>query len=168
MDLEQLLPVLLGLAWLLPLASFAAIVFFGPRMGHAGRGAGYAAIGAIGASAVLSIIALTAWLVAHPLGAEHGPAHPVEAIAGDWYPLAAFGQLKITIGYYIDGLTVAMFAMVSVVALCIHVYSLGYMHEELHEVTDPLVRLSNGQTLKRRGRFHRFFQYLSLFCFSTV
>ncbi len=168
MELEQLLPLLLGIAWLVPLASFAAIVFFGPRMGPAGRGAGYVAIGAIGASAVLSIVALAAWLAAHPLGGAHGPAHATQAIAGDWYPLAVFGQLRITIGYYIDGLTVAMFAMVSVVALCIHVYSLGYMHEELHEVTDPLVTLSNGQTLKRRGRFPRFFQYLSLFCFSML
>ena len=32
------LPILLGLAWLLPLASFVLIVFFGQRMGkHAGR-----------------------------------------------------------------------------------------------------------------------------------
>ncbi len=168
MDLAQVLPLLLGLAWLTPLASFAAIVFFGPRMGHAGKGAGYVAIGAIAASAVLSILALIAWLIAHPLGGGHDAAHPVAAIAGEWYPLAVAGELKIAIGYYIDGLTVAMFAMVTVVALCIHVYSLGYMHEELHEVTDPLVTLANGQTLKRRGRFHRFFQYLSLFCFSML
>jgi proton-translocating NADH-quinone oxidoreductase chain L len=168
MDLELLLPLLLGLAWLVPLGSFAAIVFFGPRMGRAGRGAGYLAIGAIGASAVFSIVALIAWLLAHPLGGDHGSHHPVHAVAGDWYPLAVFGDLKITIGYYIDGLTVAMFAMVSVVALCIHVYSLGYMHEELHDVTDPLVMLSDGQPLKRRGRFHRFFQYLSLFSFSML
>ena len=28
--------------------------------------------------------------------------------------------------------------------------------------------LANGHHLKRRGRFHRFFQYLSLFCFSML
>lgn len=169
MDLEQLLPLLLGLAWLLPLASFAAILFFGPRMGHHGRGAGYVAIGAIGTGMVLSLVALIAWLVAHPLGGgEHGAAHTAEAFSGDWYALGVFGKLQITIGYYIDGLTVAMFTMVTIVATCIHVYSLGYMHEELHEVTDPLVTLSNGEVLKRRGRFCRFFQYLSLFCFSML
>jgi len=168
-QLGQLLPLLMGLAWLLPLASFAAIVFFGPRMGHGGRGAGYVAIGAIGTGMVLSSTALLMWLFAHPLGGgEHGAAHAVEAVAGDWYALGVFGDLQITIGYYIDGLTVAMFAMVTVVATCIHVYSLGYMHEELHEVTDSLVPLSNGETLKRRGRFHRFFQYMSLFCFSML
>ena len=61
-----------------------------------------------------------------------------------------------------------MFCMVTLVASCIHVYSLGYMHEELHEVTDPLARLENGEPLVRRGRFYRFFQYLSLFCFSML
>ena len=61
-----------------------------------------------------------------------------------------------------------MFCMVTLIASCIHVYSLGYMHEELHEVTDPLARLENGEPLRRRGRFYRFFQYLSLFCFSML
>ncbi len=74
----------------------------------------------------------------------------------------------MTIGYYIDALTVAMFCMVTLVASCIHVYSFGYMHEELEEVTDPLVALADGSPLRRRGRFHRFFQYLSLFCFSML
>lgn len=173
MEINDLLPILLGLAWLLPLASFAAIVLFGPRMGHAGRGAGYVAIGAIAGAFVLSLVALVLWLVAHPLGgggheAAHAVPSVVEPLAGDWYTLARFGSMAITIGYYIDALTIAMFFMVTLVATCIHVYSLGYMHEELHDVTDPLVKLSNGQSLTRRGRFHRFFQYLSLFCFSML
>ena len=53
------------------------------------------------------------------------------------------GQIRLTvltIGYYIDSLTIAMFCMVTLIASCIHVYSLGYMHEELHDVTDPLAR----------------------------
>jgi NADH-quinone oxidoreductase subunit L len=61
-----------------------------------------------------------------------------------------------------------MFVMVTLIASCIHVYSLGYMHEELHEVTDHEVTLVGGEHLKRRGRFHRFFQYLSLFSFSML
>ena len=92
----------------------------------------------------------------------------IEPVCGDWCTLAEFGALKLTIGYYIDALTVAMFCMVSLVASCIHVYSFGYMHEELEEVTDPLVALADGSPLRRRGRFHRFFQYLSLFCFSML
>jgi NADH:ubiquinone oxidoreductase subunit 5 (subunit L)/multisubunit Na+/H+ antiporter MnhA subunit len=176
MDLNQTLPMLLGLAWLLPLASFALIVLFGPRMGKAGRGAGYVATLAIVAGFVLSATALVLWIMNHPLeAASHGSnAHegasalPVPPIAGDWYALGEFGSLRVTIGYYIDALTIAMFCMVTFVASCIHVYSFGYMHEELHDVTDTLVTLSNGQPLLRRGRFCRFFQYLSLFCFSML
>ena len=61
-----------------------------------------------------------------------------------------------------------MFAMVTLIASCIHVYAIGYMHDELHEVTDHDVTLADGQHLHRPGRFHRFFQYLSLFCFSML
>ena len=56
-------------------------------------------------------------------------------MTGDWYVLGSFGSLKLTIGYYIDALTLAMFCMVTLVASCIHVYSLGYMHGELFEVS---------------------------------
>src|SRR4030043_1976481 len=42
------------------------------------------------------------------------------------------------------------------------------MHEELDDVTDALVTLSNGEKLTRPGRYYRFFQYLSLFCFSML
>ena len=61
-----------------------------------------------------------------------------------------------------------MFAMVTFIATCIHFYAIGYMHDELHEVTDHEVRLADGHHLHRKGRFHRFFQYLSLFCFSML
>ncbi len=170
MDLSTLLPKLLGLAWLLPLVSFALIVFWGRRMGRGGRCAGYLATLAIGCSTLLSLAALTAWLWHHPIDATTpaGTGAAVPALSGEWYTLASFGSLTLSIGYYIDALTVAMFCMVTLVATCIHVYSLGYMHEELEELTDPLVRLSDGRLLHRPGRFHRFFQYLSLFCFSML
>jgi NADH-quinone oxidoreductase subunit L len=230
MELDALLPLLLVLAWLLPLASFAAIVLFGPRMGKAGRGAGYVATGAILLAFVLSAIALGAWLAKHPpaapvsvgnalrgvpgaeqdrssaLATERHGGHSLQGssssaasgeagsgataglsssvprgtagqassgthvapISGNLYLLGQFGKLQIGLSYYIDALTLAMFAMVTLVATCIHVYSFGYMHEELHEVTDPQVTLADGRHLKRRGRFHRFYQYLSLFCFSML
>jgi NADH-quinone oxidoreductase subunit L len=166
MDLNPL-ATLLAVAWLLPLASFVLIVFLGPKMGPGGRYAGKVATAAILLSFALSLGALTCWLVMHPL-AETGPYCPAPPVSGDWYTLAEFGSLWLTVGYYIDGLTVAMFCMVTLVASCIHVFSFGYMHEELHEVLDPLSRLSNGEPLRRRGRFHRFYQYLSLFCFSML
>ncbi len=166
MDLTALLPTLLATAWLLPLASFVLIVFFGKRMGHGGKAAGLLATGAIVSGFVLSLSALVCWLRVHSLAVSQ--TDPPAPISGDWYTLGSFGSLSLTIGYYIDSLTIAMFCMVTLIASCIHVYSLGYMHEELHKVTDPLARLENGEPLVRRGRFHRFFQYLSLFCFSML
>jgi NADH:ubiquinone oxidoreductase subunit 5 (subunit L)/multisubunit Na+/H+ antiporter MnhA subunit len=205
MQLAELLPLTLGLAWLLPLASFTLIVFFGPRMGKHGFLASYVATGAIGCGFLLSIISLGAWLYefgTHAPGHEssshessahaavvgehveasktdvsHGNEHsahgehastPPKAFTGDWYVLGQFGKLKVTISYYIDALTVSMFAMVTLIATCIHIYASGYMHDELHEVTDHEVKLSDGHHLHRPGRFYRFFQYLSLFCFSML
>ena len=81
---------------------------------------------------------------------------------------ASSASCKLTIGYYIDTLTVTMFCMVTLIASCIHFYAIGYMHDELHDVTDHEVTLADGHHLHRPGRFHRFFQYLSLFCFSML
>jgi NADH-quinone oxidoreductase subunit L len=100
--------------------------------------------------------------------AEHGDGEHVQPYYGDWYELGIFGNLRITVGYYIDGLTVGMFCMVSLIASCIHFYATGYMHDELHDVDDHEVTLADGHHLHRPGRFHRFFQYLSLFCFSML
>ena len=76
--------------------------------------------------------------------------------------------MKLTIGYYIDSLTIAMFCMVTLIASCIHVYAMGYMHDELHDYTDHEVHMADGSHLTRPGRYHRFFQALSLFCFSML
>ena len=182
----SLLPKLLLFAWLLPLASFTLIVFFGARMGKAGRGAGVLATVAIGLSCLLSLTALVGvWLPNHgvraPGAAEHHAAVETEAAtevvrgqddhaaheatdshdtghsddshaghavhvpisySGEWYTLGKFGHLRIGIGYYIDSLTVIMFCMVTFIATCIHVYANGYMHDELHPVTDYEVLVS--------------------------
>jgi NADH-quinone oxidoreductase subunit L len=101
-------------------------------------------------------------------GEHHATNGPPPALAGNWYSLAEFGPLKLTIGYYIDTLTIAMFCMVTLIASCIHIYAVGYMHDELHDVVDHEVTLASGEHLHRRGRFHRFFQYFSLFSFSML
>jgi NADH:ubiquinone oxidoreductase subunit 5 (subunit L)/multisubunit Na+/H+ antiporter MnhA subunit len=93
---------------------------------------------------------------------------PPDYFTGNWYTLAKFGSLELTIGYYIDALTVAMFCVVTLIASCVHIYAYGYMHDELHEFVDHEVTLEDGRHLHRRGRFHRFFQYLSLFSFSML
>lgn len=190
MNLSSTLPTLLGIAWLLPLASFVLILFFGKHMGSHGKGASYVACGAIIGAFVLSAVSLCGWLSEHPLSAAHHDAAtegdqleklPVDGVAptehaaappvsysGDWYTLVQVGKLKLTIGWYIDALTVAMFCMVTLIASCIHVYSVGYMHDELHDVTDHEVHTADGHHFVRPGRYHRFFQYLSLFSFSML
>ena len=75
--------------------------------------------------------------------------------AGDYYTLGVFGKLRLSIGYYIDSLTICMFCLVTLIASCIHFYAMGYMHDELHEVTDHEVTLRDGSHLKRRGRYSR-------------
>ncbi len=98
--------------------------------------------------------------------AVHGEVPP--HITGVYYTLGRFGDLKVNISYYIDALTIAMFCMVTLIASCIHFYAMGYMHDEEHDVTDHEVTLRDGSHLHRPGRFYRFFQYLSLFCFSML
>lgn len=56
--------------------------------------------------------------------------------------------LAIPVGVAIDSLAAIMFLMVTFIATLIHIYSMGYMHD------DP--------------RYPRFFAYLSLFCFSML
>ena len=215
MDLAAQLPLLLGLAWLTPLASFVLILFFGPRMGPHGRNAAWVATAAIVTSFVLSLTAFFAWLGVHPVTPAHhgghgehamiefepaaGTAYAAEepgkpaaadaghaadghgddhaahdaghgpiAYSGDWYTLYQGGRLKLSIGWYIDALTILMFVVVTLIATCIHVYASGYMHDELHDVTDHEVTLADGHHLHRPGRFPRFFQALSLFCFSML
>jgi NADH-quinone oxidoreductase subunit L len=214
MDASSTLPFLLGLAWLAPLVSFVAILFYGPRMGPHGRDAARLATAAIGTSLVLSLLAAGVWVSNHPVvavshgGADHGavgddgaagpggagdghqgaaaggesahghaddghgagghgaPLPP--SYSGDWYTLYEAGGLTLSIGWWIDALTVLMFVVVTLIATCIHVYASGYMHDELHDVTDHEVTLADGHHLHRPGRFPRFFQALSLFCFSML
>jgi NADH-quinone oxidoreductase subunit L len=219
MDAAATLPLLLGLAWLAPLVSFVAILFYGPRMGPHGRNAATVATAAIVTSLVLSLLAAGVWLGNHPVtaaaahgGGDHGatgspgaegPGHgaaddsaghgghaaaghggdghaagehgagghgaPVPpSYSGDWYTLYEAGGLTLSIGWWIDALTVMMFVVVTLIATCIHVYASGYMHDELHDVTDHEVHLADGSHLHRPGRFPRFFQALSLFCFSML
>jgi NADH-quinone oxidoreductase subunit L len=105
--------------------------------------------------------------------------------------------LALEVGYKIDHLAALMFAMVTVISTAIFVFSLGYMKEETkevvedpdvppaprpaghgpeasevspgtHEHTNPHAPHGTGHGFARRGRFGRFFLYLSLFCFSML
>jgi NADH:ubiquinone oxidoreductase subunit 5 (subunit L)/multisubunit Na+/H+ antiporter MnhA subunit len=221
MDPSSLIPTLLGIAVLLPLASFVVILCTARYLKEQ---AAWVAICAIGGACLLSFISMFLWLGSNwPKGPEHGhsaghseaheargggpdqyfvstaeedgkesptaekehPAPSASATAnaptkpgpytgdailpgGQPWILGQFGNLRVTISYYIDSLTIVMFCMVTLIATCIHFYAMGYMHDELHDITDHEVHLSSGEDLKRPGRFPRFFQYLSLFCFSML
>jgi NADH-quinone oxidoreductase subunit L len=74
----------------------------------------------------------------------------------------------LTVGYRIDSLAALMFVMVTFVATLIHLFSIGYMGDELKPVVeDHVVHVGHGH-LHRRGRFGQFFLFLSLFCFSML
>jgi NADH-quinone oxidoreductase subunit L len=61
-----------------------------------------------------------------------------------------------------------MFLMVTFIATLIHIYSIGYMSDELKPMVEDHQVHTAGGHLKRRGRFGRFFLFLSLFCFSML
>ncbi len=67
---------------------------------------------------------------------------------GTIYEWMTLGDLKMEIGFLIDGLTAMMMAVVSFVSLMVHIYTIGYMEE------DP--------------GYQRFFSYISLFTFSML
>src|SRR5205823_5577529 len=85
----------------------------------------------------------------------------------DKLPDAEHGTL-LQLGYRIDTLTVTMFLMVTFIATLIHVFSIGYMADELAPIVeDHQVHTAEGH-LRRRGRFGRFFLFMSLFSFSML
>ena len=94
--------------------------------------------------------------------------HAPKAFSGTFYELARFGSLKLSLDWYIDSLTLVMFTMVTFIATCIHCFAIGYMKDELtEEYEDHQVHTRRGH-FTRPGRFHQFFAYMSLFCFSML
>ncbi|HID22146.1 MAG TPA: NADH-quinone oxidoreductase subunit L, partial [Planctomycetaceae bacterium] len=208
MTADTIIPKLLIVAWLLPLAGFAIEVFGRYwQSGRRSKAAAGLAIACIGIGFVLSAAALAIGIDWDSLGEHHGgggathaaaghdgadpvghgvsgdktaQAHTAAAsdsssggsllpLSGTIYTLARFGRLELSIDYYIDSLTLVMFTMVTLVALCIHVFAVGYMSDELtDDRVDHLVPLSDGRHLHRPGRFHLFFAYFSLFSFSML
>jgi NADH-quinone oxidoreductase subunit L len=102
-------------AWVvpvLPLASFFLIVFFGKRFPGKGAEIG---IPVMSVCLILAFGALWHFV-------RGGP--PVESSVS-WFQI---GSLRFELGQYVDGLTGVMLVVVTLVSLCVQVYSLGYMH----------------------------------------
>ncbi len=86
---------------------------------------------------------------------------------GDWLRI---GSAKVDhpgaalqTGYRIDQLTALMFTMVTGIGSLIFLYSLGYMKRETEDTVED-----HAAHTTRRGRFGRFYLYLSLFAFSML
>lgn len=74
-----------------------------------------------------------------------GDADAVDITIYQW---ASFGDLTIQIGFMLDSLTAIMMMVVTFVSLMVHIYSVGYMHDD--------------------AGYQRFFSYISLFTFSML
>ena len=64
------------------------------------------------------------------------------------YTWMVVGDLKMEVGFMVDGLTAMMMCVVTFVSLMVHIYTIGYMEED--------------------EGYNRFFAYISLFTFSML
>lgn len=120
---------------LAPLIASAVAGLFGKRIGRAG--AHWITILAVALSFVLSGYVLNALIT--------GAAEPYNATVYQW---ANVGSLHLEVGFLVDRLTAVMMTVVTFVSLAVHVYTIGYMHD------DP--------------GYQRFFSYISLFTFAML
>ena len=122
----------------IPLASlFGAILagFFGRIIGRSG--AHIVTIAGVSVSFILSLIAF------NHLVFESGDIYNQTV-----YTWMVSDGLRFEVGFLVDHLTVMMMCVVTGVSLMVHVYTIGYMHD------DP--------------GYQRFFSYISLFTFSML
>jgi NADH-quinone oxidoreductase subunit L len=120
---------------LAPLLAAIIAGLFGKQIGRAG--AHWVTILGVGLSCVLSFYVMYQMLMS-------GAA--AENIS--LYTWAETDGLRMEIGFLVDRLTALMMVVVTFVSLMVHVYTVGYMHE------DP--------------GYQRFFSYISLFTFSML
>jgi NADH-quinone oxidoreductase subunit L len=120
----------------LPVLGLILNIIFGRRAGE--RFSSIVASGAVGAAFLISVVQLIA-LRAHPEGAT---VHVAE-----WIHI---GALNASWSLKVDTLSATMMMMVTGVSTLIHIYAIGYMHEDVRFKGDP-------------GRYNRFFVFFNLF-----
>lgn len=135
--MNHIYDTILGLTWLipiLPLAAFGLVLLTGRR--GPGQGA-YVAITAIVLSFILAVLVSGITIARYFAG-----GHEFEPFARsvEWLTV---GGVTIHMGFVVDQLTVMMLLVVTIVAMLVQIYSVGYMHGD--------------------SRYPRFFAYLSLF-----
>jgi NADH-quinone oxidoreductase subunit L len=120
---------------LAPLAAAVIAGLFGRQIGRAGSH--WLTILAVGTSCALSVLVLKA-MFWDGAGSENIGL----------YTWAVTDGLRMEVGFLVDRLTALMMVVVTFVSLMVHIYSIGYMHD------DP--------------GYQRFFSYISLFTFSML
>ncbi len=118
-----------------PLVGSIIAGLFGWAIGR--RAAHVVTILGVAVSAVLSIGVLKGFL--------DGSA---QVFNGPVYTWLTVGGFEFSVGFLVDSLTAMMLVVVTSVSLMVHIYTIGYMHE------DP--------------GYQRFFSYISLFTFSML
>ena len=128
---------LVPLIVLLPVAGLLVIITFGKRMNEI-------AIGTV-ASAASGLAFVVSLLLGYSLLANGGEAHSIPF--AEWIKI---GNLDIPWTFRVDTLSVTMMLVVSGVGTLIHIYAIGYMHEDVRFKGDI-------------KRYARFFVFLNLF-----
>ncbi|OGP94131.1 MAG: NADH-quinone oxidoreductase subunit L [Deltaproteobacteria bacterium RBG_16_54_18] len=130
--------------WLIPLfpaAGFLVNGLFGRWMNFDKRVVAWTACSALGLSFVFSVLVFFSLLQLAP---EARAAVP-DRVLFDWI---VSGDFRAVVGYKVDPLSIIMALVVSGVSFFIHIYSVGYMHD------DP--------------GFTRYFAFLNLFVFMML
>jgi len=134
----------------IPLAALIGSIIaglFGAQIGR--RGAHTVTILGVGISFILSLVALNHHVF------EGAPAYN-ESV----YVWMISEGIRFEVGFLVDNLTVMMMSVVTGVSLMVHVYTIGYMADDLHNWPKESKAGTNA--------YQRFFSYISLFTFSML
>ncbi len=125
----------------LPVIGLVVNILLGRRLGEVFSGiVGSLAAGLTFVVAILLAIALA--------------AEPTARVVSPWEWITV-GDLSVRWAFRVDRLSVVMMLVVSLVGTLIHVYSIGYMHNDVRHNGDP-------------GRYTRFFVFMNLFIASMM
>ena len=136
-------PTQSGFFFLAPWLVFAPVIgllinlIFGRRFNEIMVGT----VASLASGAAFIVSVLLAWSVAA------GGGHAASVPFAEWIHI---GDLQLDWTFRVDSLSITMMLVVSGVGTLIHIYAIGYMHEDVRFKGDP-------------GRFPRFFVFLNLF-----
>jgi NADH-quinone oxidoreductase subunit L len=133
---------------LLPLLTFAVLIFFGKRMG---RVSGYIGTTILGLDLLLAIyVLITKYTTNFAETIANGSTGIFikDTLVQTKFTWFSIGKLDITVGMGIDNLTAMMLLVVTLISFLVHLFSMEYMKEDT--------------------RFPRFYAYLGIFTFSML